>query len=190
MGMAIENSTDVIGFLKSQHEQVKGLFERVLAAQGTEREEVFFTLRRLMAIHETAEEEIVHPAAKRVIPYPDNEAIVNARLKEENTAKKAVTELETLDVDSDEFETKLRVLQRSVLEHAQAEEEQEFSALATRLEPGQLQRMRKAVSLAETIAPTRPHAGIESPAANLIAGPFVAMVDRARDALNGEGSPN
>jgi hypothetical protein len=47
-----------------------------------------------------------------------------------------------------------------------------------------LKRMKKAVELAESIAPTRPHPGIESAAGNLLAGPFVSMVDRTRDALS------
>ena len=36
-------------------------------------------------------------------------------------------------------------------------------------------------------APTRPHAGVESQVANLTAGPFAAMLDRARDAIVGKG---
>ncbi len=91
---------------------------------------------------------------------------------------------------SAQFESKLKELQTAVLAHAQAEEEQEFNALATRLEPAQLQRMRKAAKLAEAMAPTRPHAGVESAAGNLIAGPFVAMIDKARDALSGKSGAN
>ena len=41
--------------------------------------------------------------------------------------------------------------------------------------------------LAAAIAPTRPHAGVESQLANLVAGPFAAMLDRARDAIIGKG---
>jgi hypothetical protein len=44
--------------------------------------------------------------------------------------------------------------------------------------------MRKAVKFAESVAPTRPHPGVESAPANMLAGPFVAMVDRVRDALH------
>lgn len=33
--------------------------------------------------------------------------------------------------------------------------------------------------LAESTAPTRPHPGVESATANLLAGPFAAMLDRA-----------
>ena len=184
MGMAISNGTDVIGFLKAQHEQVKALFGQVLSSAGKERAQAFFTLRRMMAIHETAEEEIVHPAARRSVPGGD--AIVDARLKEENKAKKALAELESMDLMSSQFETKLRALQTDVLAHAESEEQQEFNQLATRLEPAVLAKMRRAVQLAESMAPTRPHAGIESQAANLLAGPFAAMLDRARDALSGK----
>ena len=48
--------------------------------------------------------------------------------------------------------------------------------------------MRKVVELAEAVAPTRPHPGVESRAANMLAGPFAAMLDRARDAISGNGS--
>ena len=43
--------------------------------------------------------------------------------------------------------------------------------------------MAKAVLAAEAIAPTRPHAGVESAKANFMVGPFASMLDRARDAI-------
>ena len=184
MATMIGNGIDVVAFLKSQHNQIKDGFERVLVAQGKERERAFTDLRRLLAVHETAEEEIVHPAARRALR--DGSTIVSARLREENAAKKALAELETLDVMSRDFEASLRTLQASVITHAEAEEREELAALATALEPSRLERMRKAAQLAESIAPTRPHPGIESATANLLVGPFVSMVDRARDALTGK----
>lgn len=51
----------------------------------------------------------------------------------------------------------------------------------------ELDKMGRAAKLAEAIAPTRPHAGVESQVANLAAGPFAAMLDRARDAIVGKG---
>ncbi|HEX4341577.1 MAG TPA: hemerythrin domain-containing protein [Polyangiaceae bacterium] len=177
---------DVVSFLKGQHQQVKGLLEGVLAATGKEREKAFFTLRRMLAVHETAEEEIVHPAARKNLP--DGEAIVRARLHEEHEAKQALVALESLDVDSPEFETKFRKLKAAVLAHAESEETEEFEQLGQTLEPARLERMRKAAEFAESVAPTRPHAGVESAAANMLAGPFVAMVDRTRDALSSSKS--
>lgn len=184
MGTKIETNKDIVSFLKQQHEQVKGLFTTVLSTAGKEREKAFVELRRMLAVHETAEEEIVHPVARRTLA--DGEAVVRARLQEENTAKKALAELEKMDVDSAEFERNFRQLRDDVIAHATSEEKEEFERLGQELEPKELQRMRKAAELAEAIAPTRPHPGIESQAANMIAGPFAAMIDRTRDAITGK----
>jgi len=177
----IDTATDVVDFLKTQHQRIRDLFGEVSSSTGSQREQAFFELRRLLAVHETAEEEIVHPIAKDEIP--NGEAIVNARLKEEHAAKEVLAELEKLDVDSTEFETKFRTFRKDVLAHAESEEDKEFGRLADRLDDDRLNRMRQAVEFAESIAPTRPHAGVESPTANILAGPFAAMLDRARDAI-------
>ena len=180
----ISSERDVVTFLVHQHETIKQLFNDVMQVQGDERRDRFTALRQLLAVHETAEEEIVHPLAQRKLA--DGEDVVGARLQEENEAKRTLTELEKLDVDSTEFETMYRELQADVLLHAAAEEEHEFAGLADVLDPDELERMSRAVQLAESMAPTRPHPGVESAKANLIAGPFAAMLDRARDALSGK----
>lgn len=182
----LRSSADVVSFLKQQHEQVKSLFQRVFDSTGDAREEAFVALRRLLAVHETAEEEVVHPRARKSIP--DGDSIVSARLEEENEAKKTLSELEKLDVNSTEFETQLRAFQADVVQHAEAEEHQEFSRLEQELEPEQLESMRRAAELAESTAPTHPHAGVESRAANMLAGPFASMIDRARDLMTGKKS--
>ncbi len=183
MTKTISSGADVVAFLKEQHQQVKSLFTTVLGAKGQHRADAFRQLRRTLAVHETAEEEIVHPAARAL---PGGDAMVAARLKEENAAKTALVELEKLDVDSSEFTAKLRKLQTDVLAHAESEEKLEFDRLSTQLDPPRLQRMQKAVAFAESVAPTRPHPGMESAAANMLAGPFASMVDRTRDALSGK----
>jgi hemerythrin superfamily protein len=182
MGTMISNGTDVVAFLKDQHVEIKALFGRVTAAKGEQRKAEFGALRRLLAVHETAEEEIVHPAARRLLP--DGDAVVSARLREEKEAKQVLTELEKLDPDSTEFTTKFVGLQKSVVAHATAEEHEEFARLGSQLKPEQLERMRKAVEFAEAVAPTRPHAGIESSLGNLLVGPFASMIDRTRDAFS------
>ncbi|WP_375486008.1 hemerythrin domain-containing protein [uncultured Mycobacterium sp.] len=182
---SVKSSTDVTEFLVGQHERIKSLFAETLDASGKEREKSFIELRRLLAVHETAEEEVVHPRAKRKIA--DGDKVVSARLKEENEAKKVLTELEKLDVDSDEFTDQLTKLRDAVVDHAEHEEHEEFSKLEEELDQDELKRMGRAAELAEAIAPTRPHAGVESQAANMLAGPFAAMMDRARDAIIGKG---
>jgi hemerythrin superfamily protein len=182
---AIKSPTDVVDFLVSQHEQIKSLFADTLSASGKEREKSFLELRRMLAVHETAEEEVVHPRAKRKIA--DGGAVVDKRLAEEHEAKTVLQKLEKLDVDSEEFTRHLTELRDAVLDHAEHEESDEFAKLGEQLSDDELQRMGRAAKLAEAIAPTRPHAGVESQAANLAAGPFAAMLDRARDAIMGKG---
>jgi hemerythrin superfamily protein len=180
----ISSGQDVVSFLKSQHEQIKSLLSLVQESKGEQRSEAFTKLRRLLAVHETAEEEIVHPKARRALDNGDD--VVSQRLDEENEGKQALSELEKLDVDSTEFETKFQEFRKDILEHAEAEENEEFNKLAEALDADQLEKMRSAVKLAEATAPTHPHAGVESATANMLAGPFAAMLDRARDALTGK----
>ncbi|AGP65524.1 hemerythrin [Mycobacterium intracellulare] len=182
---AITSPTDVVDFLVSQHEQIKAMFADTLAASGEAREKAFVELRRLLAVHETAEEEIVHPRAKRKIA--NGTTVVDKRLHEEHEAKTVLQRLEKLDVDSEEFTRELTKLRDAVIDHAEHEEHDEFAKLGEELSADELERMGRAAQLAEAIAPTRPHAGVESQVANLAAGPFAAMLDRARDAIVGKG---
>ena len=184
MGVMISTGTDVVAFLKDQHEQIKSLFAQILEEKGDARTEQFSVLRRLLAVHETAEEEIVHPVARRVLP--DGDEIVQRRLDEENDAKSILAELENIEVASPEFDRRFRELRDMVVTHAESEEQEEFERLAAHLDGSQLERMRTAMKLAEDVAPTRPHAGVESATANILAGPFASMMDRARDALSGK----
>lgn len=182
---AVETPTDVIQFLIGQHEQIKSAFAETLAASGKAREQAFVNLRRLLAVHETAEEEIVHPRAKRRVHNGDK--IIDARLDEEHEAKTVLAELEKLDVDDQSFTDTLSKLRDAVVRHAEQEEKLEFVKLEQELGGDELEHMGRAAKLAEAIAPTRPHAGVESQVANLFVGPFAALLDRARDAIMGKG---
>lgn len=182
MGITVKDARDVVAFLEDQHRTIELLLERVATLQGTARAEAFTTLRKTLAVHEAAEEVIVHPVARRALP--DGDAVVALRLEEEKRAKKALTALEALDAGTPEFDVMFRNLLTDVIAHAQAEERDEFTRLENRLDARQLERMRKAAELAEAVAPTRPHAGVESAIANLLVGPFAAMIDRTRDALS------
>ncbi len=113
--------------------------------------------------------------------------MVGERLEEQHEAKKVLKDLETLDVDSAEFTRRLKGLRDAVLKHADKEEKDEFTKLSAELSSAELEQMGRPARLAEAIAPTRPHAGIESQVSNILAGPFAAMLDRARDAIVGKG---
>jgi hemerythrin superfamily protein len=178
----VQSTDDVVEFLKGQHNLIKDMFDDVLSASSDDaRKRAFEELRQLLAVHETAEELVVHPRARGEVDGGD--AIVDARLKEEHDAKVQLQRLEGLDVGSAEFLTELRLFQQAVLDHAEHEETEEFPELQREVSADDLRKMAGAVRVAEAMAPTRPHPGVESVKANLVAGPFASLLDRARDAI-------
>jgi hemerythrin superfamily protein len=172
---------DVIEFLQSQHQQIRGLLDDVLTASGEQRQRSFDAVRELLARHETAEEMIVRPLTRKA---PGGPQVAEGRMDEETEAKEVLAGLEKLDVDSAEFTQKFTEFRRSVLEHAQAEETQEFPLLRQNDDEEALVKARDRVKRAEAMAPTHPHPSAKTTAANYVAGPFAAMLDRARDAFS------
>ncbi|SCF05361.1 Hemerythrin HHE cation binding domain-containing protein [Micromonospora viridifaciens] len=178
---AAAQKQDVIDLLLTQHNEIKSLFAQVKAAKdGEQKQQAFQQLVRLLAVHESAEEQVVHPAARD----DAGNAVVDARLREENAAKHVLSDLYELGVETPGFDAKFAEFEQAVVAHATHEEQEEFPALRRNTEPNTLRRMAGAVRAAEAVAPTRPHptAG-ESPVANMLAGPPVAIFDRMRDAV-------
>ncbi|WP_241661392.1 hemerythrin domain-containing protein [Thermomonospora catenispora] len=181
MAQATMVKNDVVDLLVAQHSQIRDLFAETMDSAGDRRKDAFRRLVRLLAVHETAEEEIVHPLARRSLP--GGEGIVDDRLAEEREAKELLAELDGMDVEDPRFLPKLDRLRIAVLTHARAEERYEFYRLADEFDDSQRAALARAVKAAEATAPTRPHPGTESATANLLTGPVNAMVDRIRDIL-------
>jgi hemerythrin superfamily protein len=176
-----DNEEDVIALLQGQHREIRRMFTELETAGGDRRQELFRDLVRLLAVHETAEEEVVHPEIRDLEPAA--ESVVDARLGEEHRAKELLTTLQSMGPDADGFDTLLVQLREDVLAHAEHEEREEFPFLRAHRPPERLRAMAATVRLAEAVAPTRPHPGVESAKANLLLGPPAAIMDRARDAI-------
>ncbi|URN13679.1 hemerythrin domain-containing protein [Streptomyces radiopugnans] len=175
------NGESAVALLMRQHGEIRNLFDEVEATEGDARRDAFHRLVRLLAVHETAEEEVVHPYARRNID--GGESVVEERLEEEKKAKEVLKDLEDMDPDSPEFMPRLEALRHDVEAHARAEERYEFIHIARETEPERLRTMARALKAAEATAPTRPHPGVETAAENLAVGPLAAVADRARDAV-------
>jgi hypothetical protein len=108
------------------------------------------------------------------------------RLEEEHEAKTVLRKLEKLDVDSVEFTRLLTELRDAVLDHAEHEEKDEFARLGQELSSGARNhgpcREARRSDRAQPPARWSRIAGRQ-----LVAGPFAAMLDRARDAIIGKG---
>ncbi|MEU8799134.1 hemerythrin domain-containing protein [Spirillospora sp. NPDC048819] len=172
---------NVVDLLLSQHDEIRGLAATVEKSTGETRRTAFDRLRELLAVHETAEEEVVHPFARRSID--DGSHIVDERLEEENEAKGVLSRLEKLDPDSVDFEELFSDFHKDLEAHASHEEKEEFPRLRREATDEQMRGMAKAVRAAEAVAPTHPHQGVESPAKNIMTGPIAAVADRVRDAI-------
>ncbi len=172
---------DVVALLMRQHGDIRNLFDEVERAEGDERRDAFRRLVRLLAVHETAEEEVIHPSARRA--FDGGEQVVEDRLAEEKQAKEKLSRLDDMDTDDPQFMPMLLKLHTEVMEHARSEERYEFAQLRRRMSPQRLAAMAKAVKAAEAMAPTRPHPGVETAAENVAVGPMAAVMDRTRDAV-------
>ncbi|MFJ8186210.1 hemerythrin domain-containing protein [Streptomyces sp. NPDC096105] len=172
---------DVVSLLMRQHGDIRNLFDEVEATSGEERRDAFRRLVRLLAVHETAEEEVVHPFVRRSVD--GGQQIVEDRLAEEREAKEMLAALDEMDPDGPDFLPQLITLRRDVQMHARAEERYEFTHIRRSTDVTGLAAMAKAIKAAEAMAPTRPHPGVESGVKNMALGPVAALMDRTKDTV-------
>jgi len=172
----------VIAAVQRDHREIEQLFATVESTRGDARREAFEDLVRKLAVHETAEEEVVHPLAKDV----GADDVAQDVLAEEDEAKTALSNLDGMDVTSADFGSQLEQFKSEVIAHATHEEREEHPRIMANTEPEKLEKLERVFEMAEKTAPTRPHPSApESRAGNLALGPILAVTDRVRDALRG-----
>jgi hemerythrin superfamily protein len=174
------SETDAVELLIHQHEQIRGLLQEVDEKKGEQRAEAFERLRRLFAVHETAEEEVVHPMARRSVK--NGHKVVNARLEEENECKRMLRSLGVMGPSAPGFDVLFAEFRKAVLAHNEHEEREEFPELRTH-RGGERRVMSTAIKAAEATAPTHPHPGMETATKNMLLGPFASVADRTRDVV-------
>ncbi|TMR93455.1 hemerythrin domain-containing protein [Nonomuraea basaltis] len=171
----------MIELLMAQHGQIRDLFDEVEQAPQDKVEAAFGRLTRMLSVHETAEEEIVHPYARRKLD--NGQGVVADRLREENHAKRLLLDLHRNGVDHPRFWERLAELRTAVTAHARGEERYEFAKLRAHTSTAERRAMAAAVRAAERLAPTRPHPGTESATKNVLLGTPIAVMDRAREVI-------
>jgi hemerythrin superfamily protein len=180
---------DVVDQLLAQHSEIEELFAEVLVALGERKRNLFQELVRVLAVHETVEEELIHPRVR--VEAAAAEPVVDGRLREEQGAKRELAELYELGTEHPHFDRRLTSLARAVLEHAAREEQEEFPYLRSALAPAERRRLASAMRAAQALAPTRPHPAVPpSAVANLVAGAPLAVFDRIRDLIRDARTPS
>jgi hemerythrin superfamily protein len=175
---------DVVGMLLEQHAQIRELFGQVKSQTGEEKQKTFDALRALLAIHETGEELVLRPVTEKVA----GEGVAMARNEEEKEANTVLAKLEKMSVDDADFDAQLAGFEQSVLEHAEAEEHEEFPHIISSCDESQRKTMGTKLKAAAMLGPTHPHPSVAgNRPAQMLTGPFAAMIDRVRDAISSAG---
>ena len=133
-------------------------------------------------MHETAEETVVYPT----LMWTGTDAVEAVRLRaaEEDQAKRDLADLEAMNPASDEFDELFTAFRSDIEVHADAEEREILPRLEEVRHRAELVLMDKGFVFIETIAPTHAHRlAPESALGNLLVGPVIGVIDRARDLL-------
>jgi hypothetical protein len=179
--MTQDGKTDLIGEILKDHSEIKAIFAEVESAQGDEKQQAFDALVRKLIVDETAEQELVHPLLEKAGANIQMEH----RLEEEQQGEKMLAKLQDMGTDSPQFDSNFATLKEDVVRHAGLEEQEEHPKLRAEVDGDRLQNLGAAFRAAEATAPTRPHPNApSSPAATMATGPFLAIVDRTRDAIH------
>ena len=177
---AIKN-TGLIELLLHDHEQAKLLLES-FDSFPVSRAEKFCEVVHALVGHEVAEEEVLYPAVRKYVDGGDD--LAEARLKEQGEAETALSQMENLDPNGEEFLASFMTLRAEVLRHAEAEEQTVFPALASTVSPDEQVRLAQRYERAKKVAPTHPHPHApDTPPGNLVMGPVAGLFDRIRDGV-------
>ena len=172
---------DVIRILLQQHAGIRQLCATVVNSEGPAKRQAFDDLRVLLAVHETAEELVVHPVAS----VHGGERLTKALNADEKEVTEMLARLEELGVDNPEFDETFPIFQIAVEQHAEEEERVEFPLILAALDQTARHTMGKRLSAAELVAPTHPHPGSAGSVPKQLATmPFHSIVDRVKDALS------
>jgi hemerythrin-like domain-containing protein len=181
---------DVVTVMTEQHDQARALLAQLHDAfasldDSTGAAGPFRDLVRLLAVHETVEEEVVYPVLKTQLQAA---GVADPRLVEEGEVKRMLARLERMATAVFEFPAALAEFEQAVLAHAEREEQEVFPLLRDRLDAGQRRDMAIAFRAAEAVAPTHPHPHApESAVGNALLGPVLATIDRVRDLARQRG---
>jgi len=125
---------DALELLTADHNRVRGLFKRFKDAEEKDdaatMQEIASKIVEELTVHTTIEEEIFYPAIKDA--SEDIKDTVDEGFEEHHVAKSLIEELGGVEVGSDQWTAKVKVLIESVEHHADEEEKEMFAPVRSR----------------------------------------------------------
>jgi hemerythrin superfamily protein len=131
---------NAIELLKTDHDKVDRLFQKVKATGEDEHKELFEKIKAELEVHTHIEEKIFYP---RLRQEEELEDITLEGIEEHHQAKMFLRELSSLSDDSEKFEPKLKVLMEDITHHVQEEEGQMFPKVEKVINSAELEELGK-----------------------------------------------
>ena len=131
---------NAIELLKSDHDKVDRLFQKVKATEEDEHKELFKKIKAELDVHTHIEEKIFYPRLKQEKELED---ITLEGIEEHHQAKMFLRELANLTEDSEKFEPKLKVLMEDITHHVQEEEGEMFPKVEKVINAEELEKLGK-----------------------------------------------
>ena len=168
---------------RDDHVELDRLLHELDGTTGTEQERVLREIDRLVFSHAFAEETVLWPVIRRVLP--DGEALTLQVEEEHQEVNELVAELETLGHDDPRRPERLARLVTVLKEDVRDEEDVMFPRLQEALDAKALRRLGLQWEVARRVSPTRPHPTVSRrPPGNAVSGLPLSLLDRSRDLVD------
>ena len=135
-----DGQTNAIDLLKTDHDRVETLFEKVKANEDGNNSSTFEQIRQELVTHTHIEEQVFYP---HLLSSGDEELqkLTREALEEHRQVKMFLEELETLSGDAPAFRAKLKVLIEDVEHHVEEEEDEMFPLVEDQIDEETLLRL-------------------------------------------------
>jgi hypothetical protein len=171
----------IIELQREDHAHLDRLLSRYAEESHFSRRDTFREIVQLVTTHAFAEEEVLFPAARRVLART-GEDITRDIEGEHQRINELLVELEPLRPGDPGFEARVEELFPLLRTDVRDEEDRLLARLQERMSPAQLERLGTAWKVAKRLAPSRGHPRIpRRPPGNVLAGIPLFFVDRLRD---------
>jgi hemerythrin superfamily protein len=173
----------VLARQRRDHVQLDGLLHELEATSGAAQEEVLQRIDRLVFTHAFAEETVLWPVLRRVLP--DGEELTLQVEKEHQEVNELVTALERGGPDDPRRPERLARLVDVLREDVRDEEDVLLPRLQAQLTAEALRRLGARWELVRRISPTRPHPTVSRrPPGNALSALPLSLLDRSRDVVD------
>ncbi|MHA7280444.1 hemerythrin domain-containing protein [Arthrobacter sp. MDT2-2] len=168
---------------KRDHVKLNSLLERLRGTSGEDQARVLLDIYRLVFPHAFAEESVLWPVLRRVLP--DGGELTLEVEREHQEVNELVRKLEGLEDGSPERADVLGRLTEVLDDDVRDEEDALFPRLQSRVSRRELQVLGVLWELVRRVAPTRAHPVVaRRPPGNVVAALPLSVLDRGRDIVD------